>query len=221
MSRSWFFSRAFLMDRRLLWLLFICNGLGTAYGYVWYGEQLRWTLDHHPLWRIVFVPDSPTASLFFTIWLLLILVGPARESGAYRMFRIAVEALAVLTLVKYGVWAVVMNAAQGLQGDPLEWQNWMLIASHAAMAVEGLLYARFMRFGKFAALLALGWMLLNDSMDYGVGIYPWLPSVLEDDLAVISAFTFALSVVSYFLALIAIQRRPHGEGDPARASGRT
>jgi uncharacterized membrane protein YpjA len=211
MSLTWFTSRAFLLDRRLLWLLFICNALGTAYGYVWYGEQLRWTLDHHPLWRIVFVPDSPTASLFFTIWLLLILMRPGKESGVYRIFRIAVEALAVLTLVKYGVWAVVMNAAQGLQGDPLDWQNWMLIASHAAMAVEGLLYARFMRFGKLAALLALGWMLLNDTMDYGVGIYPWLPSVLEDDLTAIAGFTFVLSVVSYFLTLIVLQFRSSGE----------
>lgn len=211
MSLTWFTSRAFLLDRRLLWLLFICNALGTAYGYVWYGEQLRWTLDHHPLWRIVFVPDSPTASLFFTIWLLLILMRPGKESGVYRIFRIAVEALAVLTLVKYGVWAVVMNAAQGLQGDPLDWQNWMLIASHAAMAVEGLLYARFMRFGKLAALLALGWMLLNDTMDYGVDIYPWLPSVLEDDLTAIAGFTFVLSVVSYFLTLIVLQFRSSGE----------
>ncbi|AGA57959.1 MAG: DUF1405 domain-containing protein [Thermobacillus sp.] len=211
MSLTWFTSRAFLLDRRLLWLLFICNALGTAYGYVWYGEQLRWTLGSHPLWRIVFVPDSPTASLFFTIWLVLILMRPERESGFYRIFRIAVEALAVLTLVKYGVWAVVMNAAQGLQGDPLDWQNWMLIASHAAMAVEGLLYARFMRFGRMAALLALGWMLLNDTMDYGVGIYPWLPSVLEDDMTVIAGFTFVLSVVSYFLTLIALQYRSPGE----------
>jgi uncharacterized membrane protein YpjA len=215
MSLSWFLSRAFLMDRRLLWLLFIFNGLGTAYGYVWYGGQLRWTVEHHPLWRIVFVPDSPTASLFFTIWLLLVLIAPARESGAYRVFRIAVEALAVLTLVKYGVWAVVMNAAQGLQGDPLDWQNWMLIASHAAMAVEGLLYARFMRFGKVAALLAFGWMMLNDAMDYGVGIYPWLPSVLEDDLPAIAWFTYSLSVASYLATLIVLRFRPRGGADPA------
>lgn len=220
MSFSWFLSRAFLMDRRLLWLLFICNGLGTAYGYVWYGEQLRWTLEHHPPWRIVFVPDSPTASLFFTIWLLLVLIAPSGKGAGYRVFRIAVEALAVLTLVKYGVWAVVMNAAQGLQGDPLDWQNWMLIASHAAMAVEGLLYARFMRFGNLAALLALGWMLLNDAMDYGVGIYPWLPSVLEDDLPAIARFTFSLSVASYLATLIVLRSGPRGGADHADAAGR-
>jgi hypothetical protein len=56
-------------------------------------------------------------------------------------------------------------------------------------------------------------------MDYGVGIYPWLPSVLEDDLTVISAFTFALSGFSYLLALIAIHFR-EGEQAGGRAPGR-
>ena len=65
--------------------------------------------------------------------------------------------------------------------------------------------------GMLAALLALGWMLLNDTMDYGVGIYPWLPSVLEDDLTAIAGFTFVLSVVSYFLTLIVLQFRSSGE----------
>jgi len=88
------------------------------------------------------------------------------------------------------------------------------------MAVEGLLYARFMRFGRRAALLALAWMLLNDTMDYGVGIYPWLPSVLEDDLTVIAWFTFTLSVISYLLTLIALQFRPRVANGAKNAGGR-
>ena len=126
MPVSWLWSKTLLLDRRLLWLLFVCNLLGTAYGYVWYGDQLQWTLDNHPVWRIVFVPDSPTASLFFTGYLLLMLFPAKRPNGAYRFVRIGVEAFAVLTLVKYGVWAVTMNAAQGLQGDALAWQNWKI-----------------------------------------------------------------------------------------------
>lgn len=201
MPDMWTNFRALLLDRRLLWLLFTCNAIGTVYGYIWYGSQLQWTIAHQPLWQIVFVPDSPTASLFFTVWLLMFLHPPQRPSRLYRMVRTGVEALAVLTLVKYGIWAVVMNAAQGLQGVPLDWQNWMLIASHAAMAVEGLLYAPFMGFGRLAALLAWLWMTLNDALDYGVGIYPWLPEVLEDDLRMIAGFTFILSAVSFYAAV--------------------
>lgn len=208
MPISWLWSGTMLLNRRFLWLLFVCNALGTAYGYIWYGEQLEYTLHTEPLWRIVFVPDSPTASLFFTIYLLFLLYPVKRVTAAYRLIRITVEALAVVTLVKYGIWAVTMNAAQGLQGDALNWQNWMLIASHGAMAVEGLLYVRFMMFGRLAALAALGWLLLNDTMDYGYGIYPWLPRVLDDDLPTIARFTFGLSIVSCLAALIALRFRP-------------
>lgn len=52
-----------LMDKRFLLLLFTINFLGTIYGYYWYRSQLSLTPDIF----LVFVPDSPTASLFFTI----------------------------------------------------------------------------------------------------------------------------------------------------------
>ncbi len=206
MALSWLWSPSLLLNRSFLWLLFVVNGLGTIYGYIWYGNQLVDTLNTHPLWRIVFVPDSPTASLFFTLYLLFLLF-PNRSCNPgrpYRVVRMAVEAFAVLTLFKYGIWAVAMNAAQGLQGDPLDWQNWMLIVSHASMAIEGLLYVRFMIFGRAAALAVLGWLLLNDTMDYGYGVYPWLPRVLSDDLATIENFTIGLSVASYLVASIAL-----------------
>jgi uncharacterized membrane protein YpjA len=206
MPLSWLWSPSLLLNRSFLWLLFIVNALGTIYGYIWYGDQLADTLNTHPLWRIVFVPDSPTASLFFTLYLLFLIFPnrSANPSRLYRVVRMAVEAFAVLTLLKYGIWAVAMNAAQGLQGDPLDWQNWMLIVSHASMAIEGLLYVRFMIFGRAAALLVLGWLLLNDTMDYGYGVYPWLPRVLSDDLATIETFTIGLSIASYLAASVAL-----------------
>jgi len=211
MPLSWLWSASLLTNRSFLWLLFAVNALGTAYGYVWYGNQLADTLTHHPLWRIVFVPDSPTASLFFTLYLLFLLFPnrSERPSRLYRVVRMTVEAFAVLTLLKYGVWAVAMNAAQGLQGDPLDWQNWMLIVSHACMALEGLLYVRFMIFGRIAALAVLGWLLLNDAMDYGYGVYPWLPRVLTDDLRAIETFTIGLSVASYLIASVALSLKRH------------
>ncbi|MET0960494.1 MAG: DUF1405 domain-containing protein, partial [Psychrobacillus psychrotolerans] len=53
-----------------MWLLFIVNLFGTIYGYYWYKGQLSQTETKF----LLFVPDSPTASLFFTIalfaWLL-------------------------------------------------------------------------------------------------------------------------------------------------------
>ena len=50
------------------------------------------------------------------------------------------EALAIITLFKYGIWAVVMNLLTLLQRAHLPWQGYMLIASHLGMAVQGILY---------------------------------------------------------------------------------
>jgi hypothetical protein len=72
-SLSYFFSREFLGSRFMLWSLFWINFLGTVYGYEWYWGQLTYTaVEMSPL-LLPFVPDSPTASLFFTGVLLYLL----------------------------------------------------------------------------------------------------------------------------------------------------
>ncbi|WP_020616653.1 DUF1405 domain-containing protein [Paenibacillus daejeonensis] len=199
MSLSFFWSRALLTSRPFLWLLFVVNLLGTIYGYIWYGNQLVYTANNHPLWQLIFVPDSPTASLFFTIVLLYLLFPPRQPSRLARGVRMLIEALAAATSVKYGIWAVAMIFAGYAQGNTLGWQDWMLVGSHLGMAAEVLLYVRFMTFGRAALAAAGGWLLLNDSLDYTYGIYPWLPRVLEDDLTAIQWFTVGLSVFSVLL----------------------
>ena len=72
------------------------NIFGTIYGYDWYG----WQLVETPAIFLPFVPDSPTASLFFVFVLLAFLIGKNWP---------LLESLAIVTLFKYGVWAVVMN----------------------------------------------------------------------------------------------------------------
>lgn len=52
-----------------LWLLLIINTFGTIYGYIWYQYQL---IETPPIF-IPFVPDSPTASLFFVFVLIAFL----------------------------------------------------------------------------------------------------------------------------------------------------
>jgi hypothetical protein len=85
-----------LRKRTVLWILFIVNFLGSIYGFYWYKEQLALT---EPKVLTLFVPDSPTASAFFTFVLLLYLC--SRRSPL-------LEAFASITLFKYGIWAVVM-----------------------------------------------------------------------------------------------------------------
>ena len=85
-----------LAHRSVLWMLLIVNVIGTIYGYIWYRYQLAET----PAIFLPFVPDSPTASLFFVLVLTAFLLR--------RHFPL-LEALAITTLVKYGIWAVVMS----------------------------------------------------------------------------------------------------------------
>lgn len=179
--------------RGVIWLLFIVNFLGTVYGYIWYGNQLEFTAENHPAWLLPFVPDSPTASLFFTIALLLMLYPPKGLKGT--LVREIIEALAVVTSVKYGIWAVSMIFAGGYQGDAVGWKDWMLVVSHTGMAVEALIYARFFSFRRMLPLAVL-WTLANDMVDYSVGIYPWLPSELDDDITKVQNFTIILTLLS-------------------------
>lgn len=192
--------------RGVVWSLFIVNLLGTIYGYIWYGNQLEHTAANYPLWLLPFVPDSPTASLFFTIAILLLLYPPKSYTG--NDVRELIEALAVVTSVKYGLWAVSINFANVFQGGTLTWKEWMLIISHTGMAVEALIYARFFSFRKMIPL-ALIWTLANDMLDYSYGIYPWLPELLRDDVNQIQYFTIALTIFSVAIAwLFSNKQRP-------------
>lgn len=202
---SYFFSKEFLGSKFMLWSLFWVNLLGTLYGYEWYGNQLIYTAINMSPWFLPFVPDSPTASLFFTLFLVYLLNDRKREQqhivNKVSLLRGFVEAFAVVTSFKYGIWAVTMIMAGAYQGDTLVWQDWMLTISHLGMAAEVILYFQWYRYRLGAVLLVAYWALLNDFMDYAYGVYPWLPEVLMDDLPTIQWFTISLSLISVAVAL--------------------
>nr|WP_091580723.1 DUF1405 domain-containing protein [Alteribacillus bidgolensis] len=176
----------------ILALLLIVNILGTIYGYWWYKVQLEQT----PSIFLIFVPDSPTASLFFCIVLVLFL---CKKSNGL------IEALALVTLVKYGLWAVVMNIAGGAFGDELQWQNYMLIASHLGMAIQAVLFSPYYRIKVWHLIVTAVWTLHNDIIDYVYGMYPWVSPAISDYITHIGYFTFWLSIfsitVTYFLGV--------------------
>ena len=202
-----FWSRAFLTSRNMLWTLLIVNVLGTIYGYIWYGDQLEWTAGNKPLWMLPFVPDSPTASLFFSLSLVYLLVKAQPTSTSGRIVRYIIEALGVVTSVKYGIWAVAMIVAGASQGESMVWQDGMLIVSHLGMAVEGLLYLRFMSVGKSAVGVAAGWLIINDVVDYRFDVFPWLPKPLYDHLPIVCICTFGLTLFSWIVTNAAIVLR--------------
>lgn len=175
-----------LQDRTFLILLWLINLGGTIYGFIWYESQLSVT----PTKFLIFVPDSPTASLFFTVFLTFFIFN---KHVPY------IEALAVVTLFKYGTWAVVMNILTLFLNGALSWQGYMLIASHGAMAIQGLLYAPFYRLKVRHLVVAAIWTLHNDVIDYVFEMMPHY-GALDTYMDQIGYFTFWLSILSVGLA---------------------
>ncbi|HLQ98256.1 MAG TPA: DUF1405 domain-containing protein, partial [Candidatus Dormibacteraeota bacterium] len=151
--------RYILVNKVFLVILFLINLFGTIYGYMWYESQLAIT----PTIFLPFVPDSPTASLFFTIFLLFFLLN---KKVPY------IEALAITSLFKYGIWAVVMNLFTLVVEGSLSWQGYMLIASHGGMAIQGLLYAPLYSIKLKHLAVASIWILHNDIIDYVFDMMP-------------------------------------------------
>jgi uncharacterized membrane protein YpjA len=175
-----------LASRSFLWLLLLVNIAGTIYGYDWYG----WQLAETPTIFLPFVPDSPTASLFFVFVLIAFLL---RRNWPF------VEALAIVTLFKYGIWAVVMNLLVYFVQGQLDFVGFMLMASHFAMAVQGLLYAPFYRFKQKHLIIAAIWVLHDVVIDY---VFLMMPrySVLDKFTPQVGYFTFWLSILSIGIA---------------------
>ena len=180
------FIRYILLDKRFLIMLFLINLFGTIYGYMWYESQLVVT----PTIFLAFVPDSPTASLFFTIFLLFFIFN---KSVPY------IEALAITSLFKYGIWAVVMNILTLVVSGDLGWQGYMLMASNGAMAVQGLLYASYYKIKMRHLVVAGIWILHNDIIDYVFGMMP-IYSDLTLYMNEIGYFTFWLSIITLLIA---------------------
>ncbi|WP_145523806.1 DUF1405 domain-containing protein [Virgibacillus sp. SK37] len=175
-----------LLDKRFLIGLFFVNLLGTIYGYYWYKDQLAIT----PPIFLPFVPDSPTASLFFTIFLIAFI---------FHKHLPYMEALAITTLFKYGIWAVVMNIFTLVIEGYLHWTGYMLIISHLGMAIQGLLYAPFYTIKLKHIAVAAIFVLHNDIIDYVFGMMPNYSS-LHNYMDGIGYFTFWLSIISILIA---------------------
>jgi uncharacterized membrane protein YpjA len=82
------------------------------------------------------------------------------------------EALAIITLFKYGIWAVAMNLMTFVTTGSLPWEGYMLMASHLGMAIQGVLYAPFYRIKPWHLIVAGIWTIHNDIIDYVFEMMP-------------------------------------------------
>ncbi len=141
--------------------LIIINVLGSIYGYYWYHMQLAAT----PAVYRIFVPDSPFATTLFALALFLYFLG-------WRSSLFGV--VAMTASIKYGIWAVLLISHLWLHGGAVRPTEVILFVSHLGMVAQGLIFLRNINWGGFTVLTAFGWMLLNDFMDYIIGLHPYL-----------------------------------------------
>lgn len=201
---AWNWLAQAVFRRPFLHILFVINLLGTVYGYYWYRYQYAET----PFYYLPFVPDSPTASLFFTTVLILFIMG---RRNPY------LEAFAAVTLFKYGIWAVAAIFAGAWLVQPsvramllfetIPAANWMLVFSHAGMALEALLFTRYYTFGYRHLLVVSIWIFANDFMDYVFDLHPWVHPSLDPFMAQLGFFTLWLSVLSLTVFSLTVDRR--------------
>lgn len=154
--------------------MIIIDFFGSLYGYYWYRYQLAET----PWYLWLFIPDSPLSTTLTGLALFLLLLGKDWP---------LLQLIAYLTIIKYGLWAVVLISHFGLSGGQVTAEMWMLWFSHWGMAAEGFIYLRHLKIKPWQWLVAAGWLFFNDWVDYGGGLHPYLYAPDQWPLALVSA----------------------------------
>ena len=176
-----------IYNKAILIFLLVCNALGTIYGYIWYGTQLFVT----PWYFIPFVPDSPTATLFLCIAIIALL---------FKKNLPIIECLAFVTLIKYGVWAVLMNIILMFVNHEISVMSCMLILSHGIMALQAFIFYPRFKVTLVAFIVTMVWVFHNDLIDYVFMQYP-VYDFIEKIVPTVAYIAFILSIISLILYL--------------------
>lgn len=164
--------------------LIAINILGSIYGYYWYGGQLSAT----PLKLWIFTFDSPFSTTLFAAALL----------GIYFSREIQfLQLIAYTSVIKYGIWASVVILHFWFTSGGPTFITTILLISHLGMALEGLVFIRHLYVYSLYVVIIGGWFLLNDYMDYVVGVHPYLYHLGQFGIAGITAVVLSLLLVIY------------------------
>lgn len=203
LGKFWSFIEYYIEQKWVIITLIFVNLFGSIYGFIWYKEQI---LDNS-LKLLLFIPDGPLASLFFAIFLLLYLYGKSVP---------IIEALASVSLFKYGVWTIVIVIWGGwteeasiikmVTLETISWNDLLLILTHIWMILQAIIFYKKYSYGFWYIFIGGIWLLTNDLLDYTLDIYPVLPESISSMDFKVGKFTFYLSGFSlllfYFLSVL-------------------
>lgn len=146
---------------KLLLAVLLVNLAGTAFGFFYY--QSMFQLFPWPYY--IFIPDSPLATLFMAIAVLSILV--RRQCPTFTL-------IAMANSMKYGLWTmlVIVYFPSNFLAPEVENFYYLMFALHFGMVVQPAFILHLVNLGKKEIGIALGWLLLNDFVDYVVWVNP-------------------------------------------------
>lgn len=180
------------MWRALLAVVLIINLLGTAFGYYYY----QGLLESSPIWKWVFIPDSPNSTIIFSIAIALILLNRASST---------LSALGCVYVMKYGLWTmfVILYFPDFFLTPERADYYWLMFWLHFGMVLEPVLILHTIEKNKRTLLIPLILLLINDAMDYMGGTSP-LYSFPLGSLGLTPVFsvgeTILFSIIAYSLA---------------------
>jgi len=173
--------------RLLLALVMVVNIFGVVFGFYYYQDLLL----SSPLWALPFIPDSPLSTLLFALSIFLLLIG--RKSDV-------ITALASVYVIKYGLWTmfVILYYSYYFLTPALADYYWLMFVLHFGMVLEPVLILHTIRRSRLVFFVPLTWLLLNDIIDYRLGMNPLVQFSLPD-LGFVGLLSVAGTVVLSFL----------------------
>lgn len=180
----------------LVWLVF-ANAVAILVGLRFYVDVGKFAAVETFLWPVY--ADSPTAVFLATLSLTTLLANLGRPLSAMPVNRplAYLHTLAFAWLVKYGLWtAFALNLGFSAY-FPEPWAYFGIVLTHLAFVAEAYLLPHYGATSRGALGFALLALLVNDALDYALGLHPPLR---YDPGPVLVVGTVMLSVLAVTLA---------------------
>ncbi|MFB6113508.1 MAG: DUF1405 domain-containing protein [Halodesulfurarchaeum sp.] len=188
-------ARFYLENTWVLLSLIVANFLAVLVGVDFYVKSMPKVYAF--LWP--FFTDSPGATFLMLLSLVSLVpnLGNRLEAATQNRPLAYLHTLAFVWLLKYGLWTVVALNLGFSAYFPDLWAYWGILLTHLGLVAEAFLIPHYGRTTTDALVFALSALLLDDVLDYGLGLHP---ALRYDPGVVLPAATVILSLLSVGLA---------------------
>ena len=170
--------------KKLILIIAIINIIGFLYGLQYYSDQM----GEVPAFLWVFLLDSPIAVLLAAAVFILLLFNKTNR---------LLISFASFACIKYGIWTmfVLLYFSDYFFSPEHSWLYYSMFITHAAMVVEGV-FLTFPKTKRYVLYPVSIFFLLNDILDYSLGVHTSLPAIGEK-VFITAVFSITLTLVIF------------------------